>query len=70
VVAEELIDVPDLLASIGQRGLPSSVVHGRGDQVTHGGGPDPRETLGHKPRDIYIPDIHIDTLKVKARGFR
>ena len=23
-----------------------------------------------KPRDMYEPDLHIDTLKVKARNFR
>ena len=23
-----------------------------------------------KPRDMYVPDLHIDTLKVKARNFR
>ena len=31
VVAEELIDLSDLLASIGQRGLPFPLPHGRGD---------------------------------------
>ena len=50
--------------------LPFSITHGRGDQVSHGGGPDPRETLGRKPRDIYVPDLHIDALKVKTRDFR
>jgi error-prone DNA polymerase len=70
VVAEELTDLSGLLASIGQRALPFPITHGRGDQVTHGGGPDPRETLGRKPRDIYVPDIHIDALKVKTRDFR
>jgi hypothetical protein len=23
-----------------------------------------------RPRDMYLPDLHIDTLKVKARNFR
>jgi error-prone DNA polymerase len=44
-------------------------LHGRGDQVTHGSGPDSREVLGRKPRDIYIRGIHMDTLKVKSRDF-
>ena len=46
---------------------------GRGDQVTHaGGGPDPRELppKGLRTRDIYVPDLRIDTIKVKARDFR
>jgi error-prone DNA polymerase len=46
---------------------------GRGDEAKHGGsGLDSREpklpTI--RPRDIYVPDLHIDTLKVKARNFR
>jgi hypothetical protein len=28
------------------------------------------KALRPKPRDIYVPDLHIDTLKVKARKFR
>jgi error-prone DNA polymerase len=44
---------------------------GRGDQARHPGGPDPRERQAViKPRDIYISDLHIDTLRVKARDFR
>jgi error-prone DNA polymerase len=69
VVADELTDLSDLLASVGRRGAPFPVPRGRGDQVTQGGGPDSRELLGRRPRDIYVPDIHIDTLKVKSRDF-
>lgn len=39
VVAEELIDLSDLLAGVGRRGAPFPLSHGRGDQVTHSGGP-------------------------------
>jgi error-prone DNA polymerase len=69
IVAEELTDLSRLLASVGQRALPFPITHGRGDQVTHGG-PDSHETLGRNPRDIYVPDIQIDALKVKTRDFR
>ena len=69
VVADELTDLSDLLASVGRRGAPFPLPRGRGDQVTHGGGPDSRELPGRRPRDIYVPDIHIDTLKVKSRDF-
>jgi error-prone DNA polymerase len=71
VVADQLTDLSSLLASVGQRTEPFPLTHGRGDQVKHGGGPDPRERgIGRKPRDIYTPDIQIDALKVKTRDFR
>jgi error-prone DNA polymerase len=71
LVAHRLTDLSADLATVGSREaflLP----HGRGDQVTHGGGPDPRELppKGLRTRDIYDPDLHIDTIKVKARDFR
>jgi hypothetical protein len=33
--------------------------------------PDPRELppKGLRTRDIYVPDLHIDTIKVKGRNF-
>jgi hypothetical protein len=41
----------------------------RGDEVRHPGGPDPRGDVPiRKVRDIYIPDLHIDTLALR-RGF-
>ena len=45
---------------------------GRGDDAKHGGsGLDNREPKPPvRPRDIYEPDLHIDTLKVRARNFR
>ena len=27
-------------------------------------------SLPPKPRDIYVPDLHIDSIKVKTRDFR
>jgi error-prone DNA polymerase len=39
---------------------------------THAGGrPDPRELppKGLRTRDIYTPDLHIDTIKLKSRNF-
>jgi error-prone DNA polymerase len=46
------------------------VPHGRGDEFHHGSpGVDPR-SLPPKPRDIYVPDLHIDSIKVKTRDFR
>ena len=44
----------------------------RGDDAHHGSGGDqraaPPRTL--RSRDIYVPDVHIGTLKVKTRDFR
>jgi error-prone DNA polymerase len=73
LVAYQLTDVSAELASVGARDAAFALPHGRGDRVTHGGaGPDPRELppKGLRTRDIYIPDLHIDTIKVKARDFR
>ncbi|MDI4234909.1 hypothetical protein OZ411_19065 [Bradyrhizobium sp. Arg237L] len=47
--------------------------NGRGDDVKGGGsGPDSRKPRPPiiRRRDMYEPDLHIDTLKVKARNFR
>jgi error-prone DNA polymerase len=70
VIAHRLTDLSGQLARIGERDVPFPLPHGRGDEAKTGGGPDPREALGRKPRDIYIPDRHIDTIKVKTRDFR
>ncbi|WP_313606705.1 error-prone DNA polymerase [Rhizobium sp.] len=71
LVAQRLFDFSADLASLGERDSEFPVPHGRGDQVKHGSGPDQRENP--KPpmptRDIFIPDLHIDTLKVKSRNF-
>ncbi|MBF9232190.1 error-prone DNA polymerase [Microvirga alba] len=72
VVAEHLIDLSDLLRSVGERDEPFPLPHGRGDEAKTGG-PDPRdrEGLGRKPRDIYIPDLRPGSgIKVKTRDFR
>jgi hypothetical protein len=40
-------------------------------QARHPGGPDPRETQPlRKVRDMYAPDLHLDSLPLKARDFR
>jgi error-prone DNA polymerase len=49
------------------------MVSGRGDEAKTGGsGGDSREPKApiNRPRDMYEPDLHIDTVKVKARNFR
>jgi error-prone DNA polymerase len=71
VVAEHVSDHTDLLRQVGGLDEPFTVPTGRGDQAKHAGGPDPRETAHlRKARDIFIPDLHIDTINVKGWNFR
>jgi error-prone DNA polymerase len=67
MVVERLEDLSGLLRTVGQRDEPFPLTHGRGDEATHGGGPDPRESAKFRVRDIYIPDSGI---RVKTRDFR
>jgi error-prone DNA polymerase len=58
------------LAGVGDRDKSFPLPHGRGDEFHRGSpGIDPR-SLPPKPRDIYVPDLHIDSIKVKPRDFR
>nr|WP_047581538.1 error-prone DNA polymerase [Methylobacterium sp. ZNC0032] len=73
LVAQRLTDLSADLAGVGKRDQPFPLPHGRGDEFHHGSPtPDPRELppKGMRTRDIYIPDLHIDTIKVKTRDFR
>lgn len=73
LIAWKLFDLSDLLASVGGRDAPFPLPHGRGDEFARGpNSPDPRGSRpkGMAARDIYIPDLHIDTLKQKSRNFR
>jgi error-prone DNA polymerase len=61
------------LTGVGDRDNSFPLPHGRGDEFHHGSpGIDPRSLppKGPKPRDIYVPDLHIDSIKVKTRDFR
>ena len=72
LVANQLWDYSDDLASIGDRAaFPKNF--SRGDEMQTGGGPPDRrgqEDSMIKPRDIFIPDLHLDSIKVKTRDFR
>ncbi|MEO3434470.1 error-prone DNA polymerase [Inquilinus sp. CAU 1745] len=73
LVAHQLTDLSAELASVGDRDAAFPLPHGRGDEFHHGSpAPDPRglPPKGLRTRDIYIPDLHIDTIKVKTRDFR
>jgi len=71
LIAHHLTDLSAELAKIGGRDNVFVMPMGRGDQAKTGAGPDPRDLppKGLRTRDIYIPDLHIDTIKVKSRDF-
>ena len=71
VIAEHLTDLSALLGAVGEREEVFPLPYGRGDEAKHGSGPDPRNALGSKQRDIYIPDLRIEGgIAVKTRDFR
>lgn len=71
LIAQQLFDLSVDLSSLSERDTELRLPAGRGDEFAHGGGPDPRDRQAPavRPRDMYTPDLHIDTLKVKARNF-
>ena len=72
VIAEHLVDLSAELRRVSELDQPFRWPARRGDSARQTGGPDPRERqpLRRMPRDIYVPDLRIETLKVKARDFR
>jgi error-prone DNA polymerase len=72
LVAQQLFDLSSDLTGLADRHVDFKLPTGRGDEFAHGspGSPDSRDRAPiPKVRDIYIPDLHIDTLKVKSRNF-
>ena len=72
LVAQRLFDLSEDLGQLGERGEAFPLPHGRGDEFAHGNGaPDSRERpkAAAPARDIFIPDLLIDRLKVKSRNF-
>jgi error-prone DNA polymerase len=70
VIALKLTDLTPLLQSVGDRNEAFPLPDSRADHAKHGGGPDPRDTLGRKARDIYVRNQHLDNLKIKPRNRR
>jgi error-prone DNA polymerase len=70
LVVEKLTDMSAELKAISEEDTPFPLRHGRGDEFHHGSGGDARERTAARARDIYIPDLHIDNLKMKPRNFR
>jgi error-prone DNA polymerase len=72
LIVESVSDLTADLKKVSGLDATLPMVAGRGDEARHGGGSDSCEgkPLQPKPRDIYVPDLHIDTLKLKSRNFR
>ena len=73
LVAHRLHDLSDSLASVGSRDTAFPLPHGRGDEVHGSPGLAPRSLPPKGPgqrASTHIPDLPIDTIKVKAREFR
>ena len=66
LVATRLHDRSDLLASLGRRDT-FPLPHGRGDEVYRGSAPAARSP---KVRDIHIPDLSLEAIRVRTRDFR
>jgi len=73
LIVEEVANLSADLKLISGLDAAFPLAAGRGDEAKTGGsGGDSREPKPPiaKPRDMYVPDLHIDTLKLKARNFR
>ena len=72
LIARQLDDLSGGLAALAGRDTDVKMPTGRGDEFAHGspGSPDARSKPAPvRPRDIFIEDLHIDSLKIKARNF-
>lgn len=71
LVGQQLFDLSEDLSGLADQDTEFRLPAGRGNEFAHGGGrPDSRD----RPklvvlRDMFTPDLHIDTLKVKSRNF-
>lgn len=71
LIAQQLFDLSADLSGLADRDEDFKLPAGRGDEFAHGL-PENRDIRGRAPtkaRDIFVPDLHIDTLKVKSRNF-
>ncbi|WP_377276349.1 error-prone DNA polymerase [Rhizobium sp. R86522] len=72
LVAQQLFDLSSDLSGLADRDMEFELTTGRGDEFAHGsvGGGDTRDRAPPAPRDIFVRDLHIDSLKIKARNFQ
>jgi error-prone DNA polymerase len=71
LIAQQLFDLSSDLSGFADHDKAFKLPTGRGDEFAHGSpsSPDTRERAVVKAREIYVPYLHIDTLKVKSRNF-
>ena len=71
LIARQFEDMSGDLAGMSGLEVGFKIQSGRGDELANGGSQNPSDTPAQavRPRDIFIRDLHIDTLKVKARNF-
>ncbi|NKF31226.1 hypothetical protein HER21_32795, partial [Pseudomonas sp. BGM005] len=73
-LAQQLFDLSADLSRLAGRDGAFRATTGRGDEFAHGspGNPDSREKAPPplRARDMFTPDLHIDTLKIKSRNFQ
>jgi hypothetical protein len=73
LIVEHVADLSSDLKRVAESEGAFPVMSGRGDDAKRGGsGLDSREPKPSvsRPRDMYEPDLHIDSLKIRARNFR
>ena len=73
LIVEQVTDLSADLKQISDTDTAMRLQSGRGDEGKRGGsGLDSREPKAAmiKPRDMYEPDLHLDTLRLKSRNFR
>jgi error-prone DNA polymerase len=73
LIVEEVVDLTANLKRVSGLDGVFPLQAGRGDEAKGGGsGTDSRDPKAPiiKPRDMYVPDHRIDTLKVRSRNFR
>jgi error-prone DNA polymerase len=69
LIVEQVVDLTADLKSVS--GLDAGFRLASGEAKHGGSGSDSREPKPiTKPREMYLPDLHVDTLKLKARNFR
>ncbi|TCR63906.1 error-prone DNA polymerase [Rhizobium sp. BK376] len=71
LIAQQIFDLSGDLSGLAELNGDFKLTTGRGDEFAHGspGRPDQRDKAAVKTRDIFIPDLHIDQLKIKSRNF-
>ena len=72
LIVDRVNDLSAQLRTVSNLGDGFPLTAGRGDDAKRGGGGldsrVPKPPI--KPRDMYQPDLHIDSLKIRARNFR